>query len=384
MRLAYVLPRYGPQVLGGAEMLARSAIQQLAARGHEIEVWTTCVGNLYTRVNEYPAGVEHDAGITVRRFEMEVNRPFNLMIEPLSRETEYFWLRNLSHSPRLYTHIAENGTAFDALIFTPYLAGVTFHGASIHPDKSIIWPCLHDELFAYLASTRRLLACARGLIFNTNSEADFVAKKLRIHHPRRVVVGMGFDAAAGDAAAFRRRYPSLDDPFFLYMGRLDESKNVGLLIRYFMEYEARHPGKLRLALLGDGPLRDKSVPGVVPLGFVDEATKRDALAAVAFLCQPSLYESFSIVLMEAWAQRKPVLVHEGCAVTLDHVRRAQGGLYFADYSDFEGAVDYLLGQPAQAARMGANGYEYVRRNYNWRILTDRLELALESWLEQAP
>jgi glycosyltransferase involved in cell wall biosynthesis len=154
-------------------------------------------------------------------------------------------------------------------------------------------------------------------------------------------------------------------------------------MRYFDEYRSRHNRQLSLVLIGDGPLAARNRPGVITLGFVDEATKRNALAAAAFLCQPSLNESFAIVLMEAWAQRKPVLIHEHCPVTITHVRKSQGGLYFANYDDFEGAVEYLLTHCSQASEMGENGHEYVRRNYNWQAILDRLERSLSTWLEQA-
>ncbi len=383
MRLAFVLARYGPQVLGGAETLARAVIEQLVQRGHQVEVWTTCAQSLYTFANEHRAGVEQDNGVTVRRFTVQIGDQFDLMSEPLSRENQYRWVDSLPHSPQMYAHIAANGDSVDFLILMPYVMGTAFYGAAIHPHKSLVWPCLHDEVTAYLLPTRALLTNAAGLIFNTEAEREFMVSRLRITHPRTVVVGMGFDLLPGDADAFRQQYPQIEHPFCAYVGRLEGGKNAGLLMRYFDEYRSRHNRQLSLVLIGDGPLAARNRPGVITLGFVDEATKRNALAAAAFLCQPSLNESFAIVLMEAWAQRKPVLIHEHCPVTIAHVRKSQGGLYFANYDDFEGAVEYLLTHCSQASEMGKNGHEYVHRNYNWQAILDRLERSLSTWLEQA-
>ncbi|MBI1879853.1 MAG: glycosyltransferase family 4 protein, partial [Chloroflexi bacterium] len=279
-------------------------------------------------------------------------------------------------------HIAGHGSTFDFLIFIPYVMGTTLRGAPLHPHNSIIWPCLHDEIWAYMAPTRAILSGAVGVIFNTAAEQQLMEEKLHIRHPHTVIAGMGFDSPAGDAAAFRQKYPQLDEPFFVYAGRLDASKNIDLLHLYFLKYQSRHRRPLNLALLGDGPLARHDLKGIFTLGFVDEVTKRNALAAAAFLCQPSLYESFSVVLMEAWAQGRPTLVHEHCPVTVNHVRQAQGGLYFANYNDFEGAIDYLLVHPDQANQMGANGRAYVRQHYNWPVLIDRLEQAMLNWREQ--
>jgi glycosyltransferase involved in cell wall biosynthesis len=380
MRLAYIVPRYGPEVLGGAETLAREVIKQLAHRGHHVEVWTTCARN--TWANEYSIGVEQVDRITVRRFLVQPSRPYNLLAGPLTRERQHEWVNHQAHSPQLYGYINEHGTQFDFLIFMPYPMGTTLCGARIHPHKSLVWPCLHDELFAYLAPIRTLLMNAAGIIFNTASEHELMVKKLRIEHRHTAVVGMGLDALAGDKVAFRQKYPEVGEQFFIYAGRLEAGKNVDLLFRYFRQYQTQHGYKLDLVLLGDGPLNNgRKYPGIIPLGFVDETTKRNAMAAATFLCQPSLNESFSIVLMESWAQGRPVLVHEHCPVTLNHVRQAQGGLYFANYDDFVGAIGYLLTHPGQAKAMGASGQAYVRQNYNWPVVINRLEQTLLSWLE---
>jgi glycosyltransferase involved in cell wall biosynthesis len=382
MRIAYVLPRYGPRVLGGAETHGRAVIEQLVQRGHEVEVWTTCVQNLYTWTNEYLAGVERLNGVVVHRFPVELNNSFNLLAEPLSHENQYRWVDNLPHSPQLYAHILAYGPRFDFLIFMPYAMPTTLYGAAIYPQRSVIWTCLHDELLAYLEPVRGLLASVGGLVLNTSAEEELLVKRLRVQHPRRVIAGMGFDIPSGDANAFQRQYPQIDNQFLVYIGRLERGKNVGLLLEYFAEYRARHDQPLDLVLLGDGPVSAGDYPNVVRLGFVDETTKRNALAAATCLCQPSLNESLSIVIMEAWAQHRPVLVHADCPVTVMHVRQSGGGLYFANYSDFEGAVEYFLSHPHQARQMGDNGYEYVDSRYNWQVVMGRLEQALLSWLEE--
>ena len=383
MRLAYVVPRYGPQILGGAETLARTTVEHLVQCGHYVEVWTTCAQNPYTQVNEYPAGVEQHNGITVRRFPAQIHRRFNPWVEPFTRENQYLWVDSLLHSPQLYDYIADHNDAFDYLVFIPYVAGTTYYGAHICPQKSIVWTCMHDEWPAYLAPTRELLSDVAGIILNSQAEKEFLEKTLRVRYPDRMVAGTGVDVVPGDAAAFRQAYPHVPEQFFVYAGRLDEGKNVHELLRYYSEYRSRHDPHPELVLLGEGPLGEEEHPGVIRLGFVDESTKRNALAACTFLCQPSLAESFSIVLLEAWVQRRPVLVRENCAVTLGHVRESQGGLYFANYGDFEGAVEYLLTHPDQASQMGVNGYLYVARNYNWQVIVDRVEQALLNWSEPA-
>ena len=57
-RLAFVPPRYGPDVVGGAEPVLRQIADGLADRGWTVDVLTTCARDHYTWANEYPAGVD--------------------------------------------------------------------------------------------------------------------------------------------------------------------------------------------------------------------------------------------------------------------------------------------------------------------------------------
>ena len=107
--------------------------------------------------------------------------------------------------------------------------------------------------------------------------------------------------------------------------------------------------------------------------------KADALAGAMAVCQPSVMESFSLVLMEAWLARVPVLVNGACAVTREHVQQSRGGLYFHNYATFEATVDWLWTHREQRLRLGENGRRYVIANYSWDAVVNRFQRALEVW-----
>jgi glycosyltransferase involved in cell wall biosynthesis len=130
---------------------------------------------------------------------------------------------------------------------------------------------------------------------------------------------------------------------------------VPLLIDYWRRYRQETDRDARLLLIGPGQVTipAEAADSIVDLGFVPAQDKYDAYAAATATCQPSLHESFSIVLMESWLLGTPALVHGRCAVTVDHCRRSNGGLYFANYEEFVGTLNYLFDQPETARRMGA-------------------------------
>ncbi|MGN1089275.1 MAG: glycosyltransferase family 4 protein, partial [Huintestinicola sp.] len=158
-------------------------------------------------------------------------------------------------------------------------------------------------------------------------------------------------------------------------GRKDMGKNVHTLVKYYSEYIKRQSSELKLVLIGGGniELPEELVRNnrIIDLGFVDIQDKYNAAAAAELLCQPSKNESFSLVIMESWLCGRPVLVHNDCAVTKNFVCESDGGLYFSDYFEFEGCVNYITAHKDTAAQMGQNGKDYVCGNFSWDVIIEK-------------
>jgi len=122
-------------------------------------------------------------------------------------------------------------------------------------------------------------------------------------------------------------------------------------------------------------------PDVISIGVRDEQDKFDAYAAALALCQPSLNESLSIVMMEAWQMGTPAFVHRDCAVTRAHVIQSNGGLYFGNYVEFESALEFMLSSPELCAAMGQAGQRYVSAQYSWSAVMQRFQTGLQIWRE---
>jgi glycosyltransferase involved in cell wall biosynthesis len=387
VKLAFVTPWYGADIPGGAEAETRRVVEHLHAAGFEVEAWTTCVRDFYGDwgKNYHQPGVEVIAGVPVHRFPViprdrtafdAVN--WKLMNDQaVSESEERTFVEHMLRVEGLYDHIAQEADRA-LLFFIPYMFATTYYGAQVRPDHSYLIPCFHDEAYARLRLFRPVFEAVKGMLFLSAPEQQLAARLFDLERQDTQVIGAGVDAQPGNAAAFRAKF-GLGGPFVLYAGRRDPGKNVELLVDYFRRYRQARPGTARLVFIGPGamPVSLADTSGVMDLGFVSPQDKRDAYAAATIVCQPSIKESFSLAIMEAWAAGTPVLVHAQGAVTSDHCRRANGGLYFSNYAEFETCLDILLAQPDLRRRLGEQGRAYVLRNFSWDVIVDKYRLIVE-------
>ncbi len=407
MRLAFVIPWYGPELGGGAEQVCRELALGTARRypSIEVHVLTTALRAFAESWNEnvYREGEHEDEGVVrVHRFNArparrwlfsQINRRV-LTRPPAARDStrrprpplpawlEPWYLSKMVQSPGLEAYLRAAAGRYDWLVFLPYLYGTTVAGMRIAPERAVMIPCLHDERYAYLRCYEAALAAAQGLLFHVRAEQRLANRLYRLRPERQLVLGAAVDTdpPRGDAERFRRRF-GVRAPFLLYAGRRIVEKNVPYLVECVRRARKLAPSlrDLELVLIGPGDLshpRERH-PHVRDLGFVSAEDKHDAYAAALALCQPSLNESFSIVLMEAWLQGTPCLVAAQCEVTRDHVADSGGGLTFADAGELAAAVARLHADAGLRAAMAARGRAYVLANYDRARVLDRFVAFLD-------
>lgn len=395
-RYAFVIPRCGASIGGGAETLVRIMAERLAARGTRVEIFTTCAKDNRTWANELPAGQSVEQGVRVSRFNVDQRNldiwvPKQIAVskgERLSPVEELDWMTESVNSRALYAHILKNRDNFDAFIFAPYLFGTTFWGAHLVPEKSFLIPCLHDEHYAYTSVMQSMFRSAAGCIFNALPEME-LAERLFGGIPGGVV-GMGFDSLSQEYRDSLKPYFADKFPYLVYLGRKETGKNAHILIDNFiaMKERAKSGGpvaNLKLVIVGGGSFSDLERPeaalrsDIIDLPHVTEEEKSRILKGALALCQPSQNESFSIVMMESWLLGVPCLVSASSPVTLYHAKKSGGGLYFADSLEFSHTVEALFDQDLRA-RLGRNGMRYVESEYGWDSVLARFDQVFSNLL----
>ncbi len=391
MKLAFVTPRYGTEVIGGAETAARMVAERLCLRPDwEVEVLTSCALDHLTWENTEQAGTSVLNGVTVHRFPTAGRRLLDyfeldarLRVSPTTAtlaESRRWVALNGPMCPGLVDAVAS--TDADALACYPYLFATTVDAIAVSKVPTVLHPAAHDEPAIYLSAFRRSFRDIDGFVYHTRAERDLMEDVFGIGARPQIVLGLGVNDPAGTGRKGGDVLGIGARPYLCYLGRVDEHKGCGMLAGYFGQYKDRHPGDLALAFVG--PVSDKAPdhPDIVVTGTVSEADKWDILAGAQVMVTPSAYESFSLVLLEAWTLGVPVMVNASCAATMEHCRRSGGGLWFDSYRSFEVAVDRLTADAGLRSALGRAGNRYTDRYYRWPSIIDRYSDFLEGVIDR--
>jgi glycosyltransferase involved in cell wall biosynthesis len=420
VKLAFIIQRYGAEVLGGSEHLCRLLAERLAS-SHEIEVLTTCARDYVTWKNDYPEGTDRVKGVTVRRFanaQTRDLRAFNEYSEwiysnPHSHQDEIEWLKQQGPwCPSLIDHLRRQQQQYDVLIFFTYLYAPTVLGLEIAPSRSVLVSTAHNEPAIRLEIFKPVFSRPAALCYLTEIERRFVQEQFPERPLLEEVIGVGVDvpqqqpypriaapppedeappdaspdrAAADEAdaprehrshllargAVFRRKH-RLYGPIALYGGRIDPGKGCEELIQYFSEY-VKEGGEATLALMGVKLMSLPEDPFIRFAGLLSDRERLQALEAATVVVCPSPFESLSLLALEALSVGTPILCNARSDVLVEHCVRSNGGLYYADRDEFVEGLKLLVGDERLRAGLGRNGREYVRRNYRWDVVLGKYE-----------
>ena len=210
MRIAFIVQRYGLEILGGSEYHCRLIAERMAGRRCEVDVLTTCARDYISWANEYPEGPEQINGVTVRRFANDRTRDieaFNrfsdwIFQHPHTRDDELSWLEQQGPwCPALVEHVARTAHTYDALIFFTYLYAPTVLSVGIDPGRSILVPTAHDEPAIHLDIYRQMFRTPAAIAFNTEIEKAFLGKTFEFNAIAAETVGCGVDLLGGQPQA---------------------------------------------------------------------------------------------------------------------------------------------------------------------------------------
>jgi glycosyltransferase involved in cell wall biosynthesis len=384
MKLACVVHRFGADLAGGSEGHCRLIAEHLASQ-HDVTIVTTCAKDHITWRNHYPAGETRVGPLRVLRFPVARERDMRRFLElndliaadlATADQQEQWFRENGPDAPELLEHLRRHGAGYDRVLFWSYRYADTYFGLPLAADRAVLVPTAEEDPLIHVDTLDALFALPKGFLFLTPEEETLVAPRMVAGKPT-AVIGSGLDPAPASVDLSPLDPLGLEDPFVLYLGRIDPNKGCRTLVRHFTRY-AETGRSVQLVMAGPASMEIPNHPRIRMLGFVDEAVREALLSKARALMMPSPYESLSMVLLEAWNHGLPALVNARCKVLRGQVERADGGLYYGNAVEFISALDYLLDHSDKARQLGQQGREYVDREYRWPIVIDRIEALLRA------
>lgn len=383
MKIALVNQRYGLEVNGGSEYYTRLIAERLV-NDYDVEVITTKALDYTTWANHYDADEEIINGVRVLRFPVEKERADDFdeynagylsYIASHERDEvrEQIWFEKQGpYCPAAIEYIKKNKDKYDVFIFVTYLYYLSVKGIPEVAEKAVFIPTAHEEPFIHFKTFEKLFKMPKAYVFLTDEEKMLVQKLFGCGDIPCDVLGTGVDIPCKpDEKAFREKF-GINDEYIIYVGRIDEGKDCPMLFRYFTEYKKRHSeSRLKLVLMGKAVCEIPKHEDIISLGFVSEEDKFSGISGAKCLVLPSKFESLSISVLEAMTLSVPVIVNGICEVLKGHCVKSNGGLYYMNYFEFEGILDYIFSHETEYLQMRANARRYISDNYEWDVIMKR-------------
>jgi glycosyltransferase involved in cell wall biosynthesis len=361
VKLAFVVQRYGAMVVGGAESYCRQLSEELAARGHDVHVYTTAAVDERTWANALPTGPSVEKNVHIHRFKTVMprvafvsgltlrvfwtlnglSRLFGLESNPLIisfvawLESIFFILQG-PWTPSLLKSLSDDQERFDAVCFVTYLFYPTIFGLRRINRPKFLIPTAHDEKAFYLASVSRLLMESSGILALSKAESELIISRLPSVKSKIQILGYGLklpDVNNELSSDVQSKLPAGD--FLLFLGRISPGKGVETLLDYVERMWAQGMSDFSLVLAG--VRQDIDIPSakhVVYLGKVSEADKFALIKKSLAVVNPSSHESLSMVVIEAITCGIPVLVNSKSPVLHAYTETYETVFGFSDFQEF--------------------------------------------------
>lgn len=416
MKLAFVTPRYGADIVGGAEHACRLLAEHISRR-HDVDVITTCARKAGAWRNELAEGPDRVRGVRIRRFPVS---PFTgdaaqtaakLVGEPHGQADELEWVKQAGPwSAGLLEHLKQQQHAYDAVVFFSMSAATTVFGLPLAPSRSVLFPYVQLTPALRLGLWAGVLAAPRAIGLVSASERVLMRQYVRAPVTNEELIGIGIDRSPqhvyprhqldpaddlvledespaseaeppaeapleGRGVPFRRRH-RLYDPFALYGGRIEPDNGCQEMLEYFDAYATTTSDPLALVLMGVKMMRIGEAPYLRQAGVLPDRDRMVAYEAANLTIAPASSDLLGESVLESFAVGTPVLASARNAAAVEHCRKANAGLYYQNRDEFVECLKLLAGDESLRQKLGNNGRKYVDEHYRWDGVVMRLERLL--------
>jgi glycosyltransferase involved in cell wall biosynthesis len=191
-----------------------------------------------------------------------------------------------------------------------------------------------------------------------------------------------------DSAAWRERHGIPGDvPVVLFLGRIDYKKRLPLLVEAVSLLDTRDA---HLVVVGDGPDSERTLVAetaarcgvtdrVHVTGWLEGTDRIEAFAVGDVFALLSDAENFGLSVIEAMSVGCPVVISDRLSLAEDLERAGAAVCVERDAAAAAKAIDMLLTDPDEAAKMGGRARELVARKFAPLAVAARLREVSTRW-----
>ncbi len=157
---------------------------------------------------------------------------------------------------------------------------------------------------------------------------------------------------------------ALEEPYFLFVGRLEKLKGLQTLISVF-----RHYDKAQLLIVGTGsyePQLRQLAKSSVNVRFLGYRSGRQLQAmcqrAVAVIIPSICFDISPLVIFEAFGQKTPTIVRNLGGMP-EIIEESGGGFVYDTEEELAATMDQLLADPSYRRELGLRGYQTYQRSW---------------------
>lgn len=337
--------------------------KKLMERGHDVTI--------ITRGGLKPENFVYE-GIKVYKARFIPFYPFHVQIQGIflnkffSRDEKEFDIVHIHSplSPIIKTNIPIIGT-----IHTSLIEDMKNFQVSNFKSKLIKWT---TKVSGY-PLTQKLIDNSKYVTTVSSSVANELVKYYQIENP--IVVGNGVDEKRFHPLKQKQE----DDPYLLYVGRLDYRKGILDLLEAALLMKNRN---IRLLIAGEGPLRrliedhisKNELQNVTLLGQVSGDELITLYQNAMIFVFPSHYEGLPTVLLEAMSCGLPVVV-SNIPAHEDVVENFENGLFAEKGSpeDIYNKINVLINDESLRQELGKNAQKTIEDKFTWDTICDKFE-----------
>ena len=383
LRFCMITTFYPPYNFGGDGIFVHRLSNELARRGHHVEV-IHCIDAYRILARQEPTRTYHDhPNVTVHGLRSRFG-----FLSPLSTHQTGFPLFKSAHIQKILEKRFDVIHYHNISLFGPnilkYGKGIKLYTMHeywlVCPTHTLFKfnrsPCTRPHCFfcsltykrppqwwRYFPLLKVMVKHVDAFIALSQFSKD-IHDQMELSLPIVHIPGFVPNQEAVSSTPDSSTVQTVGDPYFLFVGRLRKLKGLQTLIPVFRQY---HRAKLLIVGTGeDEPSLRRLAEGMVNIQFLGylSGQKIEALyrSATALIVPSICFESFPLVILEAFRTQTPVIVRN-LGGMLESIRESSGGFVYDTEEELIMAMNKLLEDPSCRHELGLRGYQAYQRNW---------------------